>query len=125
MLIDDSQVILNLVKEIINTDVIFETEVIDFIDANLAKVQFLGIKPDIVITDIEMPGLDGLQLIDYIRSVDTTTILAMSGSNLKDNCTETILYCAKTIGADYGILKDDIAEKLSSLVTEIITTQLC
>jgi len=125
MLVDDSQVILSLIKEIINTDVRYETEVITFSKAALAKDKFLTINPDVVITDIEMPDFDGLQLIEYIKSVSTTIILAMSGSQFKDNSTDTILHCAQTIGADYRVMKDDIAEKLSSLVTDIITKNLC
>ena len=122
MLVDDSKIILSLIKEIINTDVIYDTEVITFSDAGLAKEQFLQINPDFVITDIEMPVFDGFQLIEYIKSVSTTTILAMSGSEFKNNNTETILFCARAIGADYGILKGDISEQLSLLVTEIIIT---
>lgn|GEM_PF-1784944 len=121
MLVDDSQVLLSLIKEIINADVLFDTEVIPFSNASLAKEQFLLINPDVVITDIEMPDFDGLQLIEYIKSVSKTIILAMSGSNFKENSTETILFCAQAMGADYGILKDDISEKFSLLATDIIT----
>jgi len=113
MLVDDSQVFLGLLKEIIKTEVTFDTKTISFSNSTLAKEQFLQLAPDIVITDIEMPYIDGLQLIEYMKSVRPTPILAMSGSTMKDNSTDTILYCAKSIGADYAMLKDDIVEKFS------------
>ncbi len=124
MVVDDSPMLLNIIEDIIDKDVMFDTQVIPFSDASAAKDQFLSIGPDFVITDIEMPDFDGLQLIEYIRSVSETTILSMSGSNLKENSTETILYCAKSIGADYGIIKSDIAEKISIVVSDIISKHL-
>jgi len=122
MLVDDSPSIMNLVSEIIDVDVTFETRILPFSDARVAKEEFLKVKPDLVITDIEMPYFDGLQLIEYIKSVATTPILAMSASTVKNNSTETLLYCARSVGSDYTILKDEIPEKISKLTTDIITT---
>jgi len=122
MLVDDSSVMLSVIEEIINTEVIFDIELLPFLDPTLAKGQFLNILPDFVITDIEMPHFDGLQFIEYIKSVSPTPILAMSGSSLKNNSTDMILYCAKLSGAEYTIFKDEVAENISKLISEIITT---
>jgi YesN/AraC family two-component response regulator len=122
MLIDDSPVIISLIEKIIGADVIFDTQILSFLDAKLAKEQFLKINPDFVITDIEMPIFDGFQLIEYIRSVGNTPILAMSSSTFKNNNTDTLLYCAKSLGSDYTILKNEIPENISQLTTNIITT---
>ncbi len=124
MLVDDSQALLKLIQGIISAEVKFDTEVFTFSNAVVAKEQFSKISPDFVITDIEMPNFDGYQLIEYIRSISATTILAISGSNHEDNCTNTILHCAKLHGADYSILKKDIVENFSSLITEMIVTHI-
>jgi len=60
-----------------------------------------------------MPYFDGFQLMEYIKSVGATPTLAMSGSMLKNNSTDTLLYCAKSIGSDYIILKNEIPENIS------------
>ncbi len=118
MLVDDSSVMLSVIEEIINTEVIFDIELLPFLDPTLAKGQFLNILPDFVITDIEMPHFDGLQFIEYIKSVSPTPILAMSGSSF----TDMILHCAKLAGAEYIIFKDEVAENISQLISEIIAT---
>ena len=121
MLVDDSSVMLSIIEEIINTEVIFDIELLPFLEPTLAKEQFLNILPDFVITDIEMPHFDGLQFIEFIKSVSTTPILAMSGSSIKNNSTDMILHCAKLSGAEYIISKDEVAENISQLISEIIT----
>ncbi len=122
MLVDDSPAIINLVSKIIDVDVIFETKILPFSDAMVAKEQFLKVKPDLVITDIEMPYFDGLQLIEYIKSKGNTPTLTMSGSTFNDNSTDTMLYCAKSLGSDYIILKNELHENISQLITDIIST---
>jgi len=120
MLVDDSPVFISLVSKIIDTDVTFKTIVSAFSDGWAAKEQFLKLEPDLVITDIEMRHFDGLQLIEYIKSQGNTPTLTMSGSTLENNSTDTLLYCAKAMGSDYIILKDEISENISQLITEII-----
>jgi len=122
MLVDDSPVMLSVIEGIFNTEINFDIELLSFLDPSLAKEQFLHILPDFVITDIDMPNVTGYDLIEYIKSVATTPILAMSGSSFDDNYTSTILHCSKLYGADHNILKSELPEKLSSLVTHIISS---
>ncbi|NQZ25492.1 MAG: response regulator [Colwellia sp.] len=121
MLVDDSPAMLRLIEGLIKTEVELDIEVLSFQDASLAKAQFLSISPDVVITDIDMPNVTGYDLIEYIKSVANTPILAMSGSSFENNSTDTILHCSELYGADHQILKSDLAENFSSLVMEIIT----
>lgn len=121
MLIDDSKALLSLVEEIIHSDVNHETEINAYSSAMTAQQEFLSTTPDIVITDIEMPEVNGLQLIEYIRSISKVPVLAMSGSNVNQNSTETILYCAESVGANYTIFKDELIEKLPMMTNDIIT----
>ena len=121
MLVDDSPAMLSIIEGLIKTEVILDIEVLPFQDASLAKAQFLSISPDVVITDIDMPNVTGYDLIEYIKSVANTPILAMSGSSFENNSTDTILHCSELYGADHQIHKSDLAEKFSDLITEIIT----
>lgn len=120
MLVDDSPVILNIIEEIIKTSIEFDIELTPFLDSELAKKQFLNILPDFVITDIDMPKVNGYELIEYIKSVANTPIIAMSGSSFEDNSTDTILHCSKLYGADHKILKSELSGKFSTLVVDII-----
>jgi len=120
MLVDDSPVILSIIEGILKTEIKIDIELLSFLDPSLAKSQFLNILPDVVITDIDMPNINGYDLIEYIKSVTNTPILAMSGSSFDDNCTNTILHCSKLSGADHKILKSELPEKFSTLVTDII-----
>ncbi len=122
MLVDDSPVILSIIEDILNTEIEFDVELFPFLDSAKAKQFFLTIAPDFVITDIDMPNVNGYDLIEYIKSVASTPILAMSGSSFEDNCTDTILHCSELFGADHKILKSDLSEKFSVLVAEIINT---
>ena len=120
MLVDDSPIILSVIKDIINTTIKYDIELLPFLDSALAKEQFLSISPDFVITDIDMPKVNGYELIEYIKSVANTPIIAMSGSQFEDNSTNTILHCSKLYGADHKILKSELSEKFSALVTDVI-----
>jgi len=122
MLVDDSPVMLSVIEGILEAEVKIDIELLPFLDPSLAKKQFLTILPDFVITDIDMPNVTGFDLIEYIKSVANTPILAMSGSSFNDNCTNTILHCSKLSGADHKILKSELPEKFSSLVTDIISS---
>lgn len=122
MLVDDSPVILSIIEDMLNTKIAFDIELFPFLDSVKAKEQFLTILPDFVITDIDMPSISGYDLIEYIKSVASTPILAMSGSSFDDNCTNTILHCSELYGADHKILKSDLSEKFPALVANIIST---
>jgi len=124
MVIDDSPETLNVVKHIIETEVPFESSVTLYSDSSLAKAEFLALKPDLVITDITMPEINGYDLIEYMKVHLEVPIIAISGSTFNDNDTSTILFCAEKVGADFCLLKDEMVAKLASFVEVIFTTEL-
>ena len=121
MIIDDSHAILNIVKHIIDNEVSLESNVTLYSDAALANADFLNLKPDLVITYITMPEINGYDLIEYMKVHLEVPIIAISGSTFNDNDTSTILYCAEKVGADYCLLKDELASKLAQLVAMIFS----
>ena len=123
MLVDDSSLSLTLVNDLIKADVHLDTEISAFSDALVAQQQFESLDPDFVITDISMPQLDGYEFIDFVKSHKNIPVLAMSGSGIDNSLPDTLLYCAKKVGADYSILKTELGTKLPKLVTDILLSE--
>ncbi len=74
---------------------------------------------NLVITDIEMPGINGFDFIERIKKDDNQTIIAVSGSVADNSSNDTILYAANAYGADFAISKVNLFENLSALLSSI------
>ena len=101
--IDDQQlVLLPLQKRLIELgyDVKIET------DSTKGLALYESFKPDLVIVDVNMPGISGLDVVEYIRIKlkDITPIMVLSGDTQDDTITE---------GFELGI--DDYMKKPLSL----------
>jgi len=120
MLVDDSKVMLEITKEILSKEVNAPLNIGQFYCADDAKIQFSSFQPDLVITDIEMPEIDGYEFIEYIKKISDVPIIAVSGSSLGNNKTDTLLHVANLIGADFTLMKTDIHNKLPVLVMSIL-----
>ncbi|RLD68068.1 MAG: hypothetical protein DRI84_00720 [Bacteroidetes bacterium] len=71
-------------------------------------------KPDLVITDINMPIMDGLEMVREIKNIDPNAkIVVMSAYNVKENFIESI-----NLGVDGYLMKPVEAKKLLSLIDE-------
>jgi two-component sensor histidine kinase len=71
-------------------------------------------KPDLVITDINMPVMDGLEMVREIKNIDPNAkIVVMSAYNVKENFIESI-----NLGVDGYLMKPVEAKKLLSLIDE-------
>jgi len=118
MVIDDSKVMNDITEEILSKEVNIQLNIGKFHSAEDAKYQFSSFQPDLVITDIEMPEIDGYALIEFIKNISDVPIIAISGSTLND--TSTILHVADLIGANFTLAKNDIHNKLPNLVKNIL-----
>ncbi len=85
-----------------------------------AKNNIVSFQPDLIITDIEMPNINGYELIEFIRKISNIPIIAVSGSSFGDNNTETVLHVASLVGANFTLTKNNIQNKLPELVTSIL-----
>ena len=114
-LVEDEVVIRNGIKHSIQ----WEREGYEFVgeasDGELAYPLILKEKPDILITDIKMPFMDGLELSEAVKKeLPDIKILILSGYNDFD-------YAKKAIGigvTDY-ILKPVSAEKLLEAIGNV------
>jgi CheY-like chemotaxis protein len=120
MVIDDSKLMLDIIEEILLKEVNTPLNIVTFLSAIDAKNQLAPFQPDLIITDIEMPEVNGYEFIEDIKQESNIIILAISGSTFKGNLTDTILYAANLIGADYTMMKSDIQNKLPSMVMHLL-----
>ena len=83
-----------------------------------------GLRPDLVVTDLSLPGLDGFQVLDRARSIgllDDQPVLVLSGSEKSDDRVRAL-----RAGADDFLLKpfnpDELMARLANLVKRIKVT---
>lgn len=73
---------------------------------------------DIVITDIVMPKMEGIELIEHIKSISpSTTIIAMSGEN------PYYLYIVKKLGIETVFTKPIDTDKFLECIRKILTSK--
>jgi CheY-like chemotaxis protein len=114
LVVDDNPALLEMLKESLEEngyDVAFTY------DGKEATKLFAEFKPDIVLTDIVMPGVDGIELLISLRNINSDIkIMAMSGGN--KGHAETYLHMAEKLGANKIITKPfEISELLRRLDT--------
>lgn len=87
------------------------------VDGNDALAKLNGLSVDLIITDINMPGMNGIELIKKVRvnpSFRSTPILILTteaGSDLKQE--------GRSAGATGWIVKPFVPEKLLSVVAKV------
>lgn len=118
VLADDSQLILERLQELLHN--IKDAQIVGLVKNGLEALEVIKtIEPDLVIIDINMPGLTGLQVIDSVRK-----------ENHKSKFLVLTLYASKNyrkkamkLGANYFLSKTDDFEKVSELVRDLIQTE--
>lgn len=116
MVVEDEQIILkDIVNEIKKLDLGFD-EIFEASNGRDAFNYFCVHKPDLIITDIKMPVLDGLSLIEEIRMIDKDVpIIILSGYNEFDYAKKALKYDVE----DY-LLKPIEVDLLEKTLLEII-----
>jgi two-component system OmpR family response regulator/two-component system alkaline phosphatase synthesis response regulator PhoP len=97
MAVDDEPTILRVLKRILEPE---GYEVILASDGSSALALLDERKPDLVILDIMMPGLDGFQVLDSIRQGLNIPVIMLTA-----RCEEELLVKAMEIGADDYVRK--------------------
>jgi DNA-binding NarL/FixJ family response regulator len=80
------------------------------------KIHLQSLKPDLLIMDIDMPGMNGIEAVKRVRSVDQEIPILML-TVFDDNQHVFDAICA---GASGYLLKKHIAAKLFSAIEEVI-----
>ncbi|WP_448550268.1 response regulator [Thalassotalea fusca] len=119
LLVDDSSIDITIIEDVLETYIPYNKRITSFTDSAKAKSYYLANDFDLIVTDIEMPEVDGFELIDCIKNNGKQPVIAISGSHAEDNATDTILYAANKCGADYVVSKATLYDDLASLLTNI------
>lgn len=102
---DDHQIILDQVVQLLSV----ECEVVGAVQSGpdlLEKVA--GLKPDIVVLDISMPGMTGIQAANELRRLEPCPLILF----LSNYCEEAIVKAALRSGASGYVPKTRAAEEL-------------
>lgn len=108
LVIDDDQVILDMLQIALRNA---DFEVIPAIDGDVGLSLFHKENPDAVVVDIAMPGIDGYQVIEQIRSADSegkhTPIIILTAHQ------QSVMRAyAEELGADLYLTKPIAPQKL-------------
>ncbi len=106
-IVDDDVIILNLLMVILKK--LGFRDIREAPDGQKALVKILSTLPGLVITDIDMPVMNGLQLVHQIRRknmFDEVPIIALTANDTK----QMVIKALKT-GVDSYLIKGDIKEK--------------
>jgi len=113
LIIDDEPGVLHVLREILES---VGHSVTEAQDGEAALREFEGKPADLVVTDIFMPGMDGIELMVNIRkTLPDARVLAMSGGGLLSR--DQALSDAVLLGADHILekpfSKDEVLEAVN------------
>ena len=97
MVVDDDPEMLRMLERTLELE---GYSVAKAVDGSLALALLDGCKPDLVILDIMMPGLDGYQVLDSIRQRSDVPVVMLTAK-----CEVTALDKALALGADDYVRK--------------------
>lgn len=112
LIVDDDESFLKILDDFLEAN---GYEVKLSVDGNQAKNDYTKFQPDIVLTDIVMPSVDGIELLISLREINPELrIIAMSGGNTGHG--DTYLQMAGNLGANIILNKPF---KLAELLEQI------
>lgn len=114
LIIDDSEVFRSRLVEMLSSN----KQTKKFIEVNNileAKEIMQNILPDIIITDIRMPGGSGIDLIKDVRKTDSLITTMVITNYFDDHYKQKALKA----GADYFFNKSNDMEKLTEVIDSI------
>lgn len=117
LVVDDETGIITILKEML-LKLGYEVLTASGGSEALEKLSIGGV--DLVVTDIVMPDVDGLELISNIKSVyPSVQVIAISGGGAQDG-PEGYLRDAKELGAACCLTKPFMLKELAAMVQELL-----
>ena len=114
LLVDDAAFMRKMIKDTLSKA--GYTELFEAVDGADAVVKFGEIAPDLVIMDITMPNMDGLEALKAIRAKDGSANIIMCSAMGQ----ESMVMDAVRSGAKDFIVKPFKAERVIKTVTSIL-----
>lgn len=118
LLVDDHELFRNGIANLINEQDEFEV-VGEAGDGLEGYYRAVALKPDLILLDVNMPGVDGLEAIEMIRKVLPDTAIAMLTVQDED---ESVFQALRS-GAQGYILKNTKSNDFLRMVREILAGQ--
>lgn len=107
LLVEDDPEIRKILREILESAGYEVSEILDFTRIDDIKNEILALSPDLVLLDLGLAGLSGLELLRRLRSESDLAVIILTG-----NDTESNELLAMGYGADDFILKPYRSELL-------------
>ena len=114
LLVDDAAFMRKMIKDTLSKN--GYTELFEAVDGADAVEKFSEIGPDLVIMDITMPNMDGLEALKAIRAADGNANVVMCSAMGQ----ETMVIDAIKSGAKDFIVKPFKIERVLKTVTSIV-----
>jgi PAS domain S-box-containing protein len=116
LIADDSDILNNMMKDVFEEN---GFEVVQAFDGIECKSVFMQTKPDLAIIDVQMPKLDGIEVLRYIKEKDPRTIVVViTGVGTE----ETAVRAMKLGAADY-ITKPFSMPEVVSLAEKLLESR--
>ena len=114
LLVDDAAFMRKMIKDTLSKN--GYTDLHEAVDGADAVEKFTELKPDLVIMDITMPNMDGLEALKAIRAKDGSANVVMCSAMGQ----ETMVMDAVRSGAKDFIVKPFKGERVIKTVTSIL-----
>ena len=114
LVVDDAAFMRKVIKDTLNKA--GYTDVHEAVDGANAVEQYNALKPDLVLMDITMPNMDGLEALKAIRAADSGANVVMCSAMGQ----ETMVIDAIRSGAKDFIVKPFKGERVLKTVTSIV-----
>ena len=114
LVVDDSAVDLRLIEGLLQGQPGWEVQCAQSGEEALAQIE--DTVPDVVVTDLQMPGMDGLELVEAVHARHPgvpVVLMTAYGS-------EALAVRALAQGAASYVPKSQLAERLADVITEIL-----
>ena len=114
LLVDDAAFMRKMIKDTLTKN--GYTEVFEAVDGADAVEKFSEIAPDLVVMDITMPNMDGLEALNAIRAANPAANVVMCSAMGQ----EAMVIDAITAGAKDFIVKPFKPDRILKTVTSIV-----